>query len=115
MPRFTAIRPALTAPFLAAALALAALGAQAQTTNTHCEQESRATCQKETAAAKNAARQGQLTPAHAGAATQRCNVFKDDTDRQACVARVRDGAVSGSVNGGGILRESTITMPAATK
>ena len=38
-------------------------------------------------------------------AVARCQVFKTDVDRIACVERVRAGAVSGSVKDGGILRE----------
>ena len=38
----------------------------------------------------------------------RCSVFKTEIDQQACMARVKDGAVSGSVKDGGILREITV-------
>ena len=38
----------------------------------------------------------------------RCGVFKTEIDQQACMARVKDGAVSGSVKDGGILREITV-------
>ena len=41
-------------------------------------------------------------------AIARCQVFKTEVDQLACVARVKDGAVSGSVKDGGILREVTV-------
>ncbi len=46
-------------------------------------------------------------------ALSRCNVFKDTEDRIACDARVKgQGSNSGSVQGGGILKEvTTVTRP----
>jgi transcription elongation GreA/GreB family factor len=38
-------------------------------------------------------------------ALARCDVFKNEGDRHACVERVRHGSVSGSVEGGGTLTE----------
>lgn len=74
-------------------------------------QESRMACMREAGAAAQAARTGQLTSGDAGAyernALARCEVFKTDEDRSDCEARVRSGAtVSGSVEGGGLLREA---------
>lgn len=62
-----------------------------------------------------AARQGQLTDPGSSFrenATARCAVFKTEEDRRACVGRVAQGQDSGSVQGGGILREYTYTVPA---
>lgn len=42
-------------------------------------------------------------------ALRRCEIFKTDLDRQACVERVRQPQISGSVQGGGVLREYTQT------
>ena len=70
---------------------------------------------REAAAARQAARQGQLTdpgPVFRENATARCAVFKSEEDRRACVGRVAQGQDSGSVQGGGILREYTYTVPA---
>ena len=49
----------------------------------------------------------------AGNALSRCSVFKDTEDRIACDARVKgQGRNSGSVQGGGILKEvTTVTRP----
>ncbi len=46
-------------------------------------------------------------------ALKRCDVFKAEEDRHACVARVRHPQVKGSVEGGGVLRTYTETAPAA--
>lgn len=48
-------------------------------------------------------------------ALQRCEIFKTDDDRRACVERVRQPQISGSVEGGGVIREytQTIQVPAA--
>ncbi|WP_289241886.1 hypothetical protein [Delftia sp.] len=37
-------------------------------------------------------------------AVARCDVFKNEGDRRSCVERVKDGQVSGSVEGGGVPR-----------
>ena len=44
-------------------------------------------------------------------ALQRCEIFKTTEDRQACVERVRQPQISGSVQGGGVIREYTQTVP----
>lgn len=44
-------------------------------------------------------------------AFKRCEVFKTDIERNACAARVRAPVASGSVAGGGVLREHVITVP----
>jgi hypothetical protein len=78
--------------------------------------EDRATCLREAGAAYNEARRGGLTePSPSQArhdALDRCNVFQTEQDRRECVARMRSGEVSGSVEGGGILREKSFVVPA---
>jgi hypothetical protein len=48
-------------------------------------------------------------------AVRRCDIFKTELDRSACVARVQQPQLSGSVEGGGVIREytQTIEVPAA--
>jgi len=120
-----AIRFAVTA--LAAAALLAPFAAVAQTTGASTAQErhaqerqkcmtdntqdSQATCLREAGAALDASRKGQLTSAAGNeAATQRCAVFKDASEQAECVRRVHNAPASGSVPGGGLLRESTTTV-----
>ena len=43
-------------------------------------------------------------------ALKRCDVFKVEDDRRACVERVRQPQISGSVAGGGVIREYTQTV-----
>lgn len=49
-------------------------------------------------------------------ALQRCEIFKTPDDRKACVERVRQPQISGSVEGGGWIREytQTVQVPAAS-
>ena len=73
--------------------------------------ESRAACVREAGAAAQASRAGQLSSANTSAYEQnaiaRCAVFKTPMDRSDCEARVRsDATLSGSVEGGGVLREA---------
>ncbi|MOA09586.1 hypothetical protein D3C78_1294270 [compost metagenome] len=44
-------------------------------------------------------------------AQARCEAFREPEDRNSCVERVRSAAVSGSVQGGGVLRELTEEVP----
>lgn len=48
-------------------------------------------------------------------ALNRCEIFKTADDRNACVERVRQPQISGSVEGGGLIREytQTVQVPAA--
>ena len=71
---------------------------------------------REAAAARAEAQRGRLGDGQGPTqyernAFARCEVFKTDIDRQACAARVKQGAASGSVESGGILRESTVQVP----
>ena len=78
--------------------------------------EDRATCLREAAAAHAQRRKG-AAPEDAAAfernALQRCDAQPGD-DRKACIARMRgEGSTSGSVAGGGILREKVSVVPAS--
>ena len=71
---------------------------------------------REAAAARAEAQRGRLDDGkgpnqYERNAFARCAVFKTDIDRHACAERVKQGAVSGSVQDGGILRESTVQVP----
>lgn len=73
---------------------------------------------REAAAARAEAQKGRLADGktmteYERNAFARCQVFKTDIDRRACADRVKQGAASGSVQDGGILRESTIEVPVA--
>lgn len=70
----------------------------------------------EAAAAREEARRGRLGNGQSEGqyernALARCDVFKTELDREACVGRVRSGQTSGSVEGGGTLREYTQQVP----
>jgi hypothetical protein len=71
----------------------------------------------EAAAARDEARRGKLESKAAPDdqlqrnALARCDVFKVELDRQACTERVRNGQVSGSVEGGGTITEYTQQVP----
>lgn len=71
---------------------------------------------REAAAARQADRRGQLSGGSSEELTRnalaRCAVFKVEEDRRACASRVTQGQDSGSVEGGGILREYTYSVPA---
>lgn len=78
--------------------------------------ESKATCVREAGAALQAARQGQLTTASSNGyqqdATNRCAALPQG-QRQDCITLMNDrsATVRGSVGGGGVMRETTITIP----
>lgn len=77
--------------------------------------EDRATCLREARNAHAEKLRGRLDTAGSlqANALARCNVFRVGDERQACEARVAgQGDVSGSVAGGGILREYAMTVPA---
>ena len=80
-----------------------------QTTN-----EDRATCLREAAAARDEARKGNLTSGDGQLrknAKDRCKVLSGD-ERADCIARMNgEGTTSGSVGGGGILREKVTIVP----
>lgn len=75
-------------------------------------QQDRTTCLREAAAARGEAKRGHLTESssYEENATARCNVLPP-SDRQECVKRIHgQGTVSGSVESGGIYRETTTTV-----
>ncbi len=78
--------------------------------------QDQATCLKEADAALAAARKGELSTGDAAQANafERCKSLPA-TQRSECEARMRgEGSVSGSVAGGGILRELVTPVPAAS-
>lgn len=82
--------------------------------------QDRATCLKEAGAARDAAKRGQLVDADAASykknALDRCKALTGD-DARDCVSRMNGGGTaSGSVEAGGLYRESVTTQvePAAT-
>ncbi len=117
----------LATPVLTAALLLACSAATAQTAPqdararyeqerekcmTNNTQDSQATCLREANNALDAARKGQLTnpgPAADNNATQRCAAFPTAAEQAECMRRIDSSPASGSVSGGGILRESVTT------
>lgn len=73
--------------------------------------------QREAAAVREESRNGKPAPRTQEEQLQRnalarCDVFKSDSDRQACSERVRNGQVSGSVKDGGTITEYTQQVPA---
>ena len=120
-------RIALITPVVAAVLLAAAAAAVAQTppqdARARYEQEREkcmanntqdtlATCLREANNALDAARKGQLSSPGAAApdnATQRCAAFQSAAEQAECVRRVQNSPASGSVPGGGVLRESVTT------
>jgi hypothetical protein len=122
MKRFAFAAPVLTATLLAlstaamaqvpASDARARYEQERQKCHTNNTQDSLATCLREATNALDASRKGQLSdpgPIAAANGTDRCNAFQSAQERSECVRRVESSAVSGSVAGGGVLRESTTT------
>ncbi|MEO8123974.1 MAG: hypothetical protein ABI633_07990 [Burkholderiales bacterium] len=75
----------------------------------------RSTCMKEASAALAATRSGELDKVKPSPdnALERCKPLPE-AERKECEARMRSGTVSGSVEGGGVLRELVTTVPAAS-
>ena len=76
--------------------------------------QDRATCMKEAGAARDEARRGRLADRGASYtknAAQRCDALPD-ADRRDCLMRVQgQGRTSGSVDGGGVYRETVTRTP----
>jgi hypothetical protein len=75
------------------------------------------TCLREAGAAQVEARRGTLAADDASDYEKnrmaRCDVHKNAEERDYCLRRMRgEGTTSGSVEGGGILRELVVTVPA---
>ncbi|MDQ6680569.1 MAG: hypothetical protein M3Y67_06345 [Pseudomonadota bacterium] len=77
--------------------------------------QDQATCLKEAGAARAEARSGNLSDGQGSLrrnARDRCNALTG-ADRSDCLARMKgEGTVSGSVKGGGMLREKVTIVPA---
>jgi hypothetical protein len=76
--------------------------------------QDRQTCLREAGAALQESRRGGLKTDEASLSRnqlERCNAFTGQ-DRALCERRMREGTVSGSVEGGGVLRELVVTVPA---
>ncbi len=84
--------------------------------NTGQTNQDKATCKQEAGAALEEARRNRLNNGQAGSyqqnATQRCNALPED-QRQDCMLQMagQNTTVQGSIGGGGVLRETTITIP----
>ncbi len=77
-------------------------------------QQDKETCLREAGAARGEAKRGNLTesPISSQNAQARCNVLPP-ADRDDCIRRIQgDGTVSGSVDSGGVLRETRTIVPA---
>ena len=124
MKRFTLATPVVAAALLMASAAASAQSATAgsdararyeqerQACMTNNTQDTLATCLRDATNAYDAARKGQLSspgPIAMANATQRCEAFQNAQDRAEWVRRVESEPASGSVSGGGVLRESVTT------
>jgi hypothetical protein len=79
---------------------------------TNNTQDSLATCMREATNALDASRKGQLSSPGAAAsdnATQRCAAFQNAAEQAECMRRLQNSPASGSVSGGGVIRESVTT------
>lgn len=77
-------------------------------------QQDKTTCLREAGAARGEAKRGNLTESSMTSqnAQARCDVLPP-ADRDDCIRRIQGGgAVSGSVDSGGVLRETTTIVPA---
>ena len=75
--------------------------------------QDRQTCLREVGAAAQEGPRGNLTDAPEANKFARCDYHKDPNDREYCIRRMKgEGTVSGSVEGGGVMRElRVITRP----
>ena len=75
--------------------------------------QDRQTCLREAGAAAQEGPKGNLTDAPEANRFARCEYHKDPNDREYCIRRMKgEGTVSGSVEGGGVMRElRVITRP----
>ena len=93
--------------------------AQAQRERANCDgvQQDREACRREAGAARQEAQRGGLAPAGEAEknALARCQLLQAAADRTDCEARIRGAAnssESGSVMGGGVIRETVTPVPA---
>ncbi|GAA4335616.1 hypothetical protein GCM10023165_12200 [Variovorax defluvii] len=128
MPRQALALSSLLAPVLLCAASLLTPAAWAQAAGSaarmereraSCDgvQQDREACRREAGAARQEAQRGGLAPAGAAEANAlaRCEMLQKPSDRVDCEARIRGAAnssESGSVMGGGVIRETVTPMPA---
>ena len=93
--------------------------AQAQRERANCDgvQQDRDACRREAGAARQEAQRGGLAPATDAEknALARCQLLQAPADRADCEARIRgagNSSSSGSVMGGGVIRETVTPVPA---
>lgn len=93
--------------------------AQMQRERADCDgvQQDREACRREAGAARQEAQRGGLAPAGEAEknALARCQLLQAAADRTDCEARIRGAAnssASGSVMGGGVIRETVTPVPA---
>ena len=81
--------------------------------NSGLSSQDRATCLREAGAAAQEGPKGNLSDAAEANRFARCDNHKDPNDREYCIRRMKgEGTVSGSVDGGGLMRElRVITRP----
>lgn len=80
--------------------------------------QDKATCIREAGAARDEARRSRLGDGNQASqyeknALDRCNALPA-SDKEACIARMKQGSTSGSVEGGGVIRELRTTVPATS-
>lgn len=123
-PAFAALLIAASSPFTPALAADAPTGAEAQYQRDRiaCMAQpeasaARETCLREAGAAREAAASGELSNEPAPSELQRnaqsrCTVHLDPVDRAACIRMVQgEGASQGSVEAGGVIRETITVLP----
>jgi hypothetical protein len=100
------------------ALSIAALGTFAADERSQCSDpavQDRQACLREAGAARAEARRGTLADANTDFdknRLERCSWHKAAEERDYCERRMRgEGTTTGSVEGGGILRELTVIVP----
>jgi hypothetical protein len=72
--------------------------------------QDRATCLREAGAAAQERSRGNLTESADANKFARCDYHKNPEDREYCIRRMKgEGTVTGSVDGGGLLRELRVT------
>lgn len=112
--RFLLLSAACALAFSTAAPAQGARSTYAQDRafcNSGQSSQDRATCLREAGAAAQEASKGNLSEASEQTKFARCDYHKNPEDREYCIRRMRgEGTVSGSVDGGGLMRELTVTI-----
>ncbi|OUM04103.1 hypothetical protein [Variovorax sp. JS1663] len=131
MPRRALTLSSFLAPVLIGAAGILAPAAWAQTAGSaaqmereraNCDgvQQDREACRREAGAARQESQRGGLTPAGEAEANAlaRCQMLQKPSDRVDCEARIRgasNSSSSGSVMGGGVIRETVTPVPAPSR